>query len=134
MISFKDKVVVITGASRGIGAAAAIRFAEAGATVIVNYLNSESAAHTVVNQIRAVGRPALAVRADVSKFAGAEFLTQAALGQFGRIDVLVCNSGIWEEAAIDQMTEEDWDRTIDHNLKSGYNCCRTTIPIFLHQR
>src|SRR5882724_5284988 len=133
MISFEDKVVVVTGASRGIGAAAAVKFAEAGATVIVNYLNSESAAHSVVGQIRAIGRPALAVRADVSKFAGAEFLTQATLGQFGRIDVLICNSGIWEESAIDQMTEADWDRTMDQNLKSIYNCCRTAIPIFLDQ-
>lgn len=133
MISFKDKVVVITGASRGIGAASAIRFAEAGATVVVNYLNNETAAHSVVNQIKSLGRPALAVRADVSKFAEAEFLVQATLGQFGRIDVLVGNSGIWEEAAIDKMTEEDWDRTINQNLKSIYNTCRTVIPVLLDQ-
>src|SRR5581483_3973105 len=133
MISFKDKIVVITGASRGIGAAAALRFAEAGASVVVNYLNSESAAYSIVKQIQSIGRPALAVRADVSKFDAAEFLVQATLSHFGKVDVLVGNAGIWEEAAIDKMTEADWDRTIDQNLKSIFNTCRAAIPVLLEQ-
>lgn len=134
MIDLKGKVALITGGSRGIGAAAAIKFAEAGADVVVNYSHAKADAERVVDQAISRGARAIAVRADVSKFNEVGELFNRTLKEFGRLDILVANAGIWKGAPIDEMTEEEWDETIDVNLKGVYACCHFAARIMKKQR
>ena len=122
------RVAIITGASRGIGRAVAQRLAESGANVVVNYVRDEEAAKTVVAWARAQGVEAIAIQADVSKLSDARNLVAATTAHFKRIDLLVCNAGIWEGAAVDSMSEEVWDRTLEINLKGTWAVCREAIP------
>jgi 3-oxoacyl-[acyl-carrier protein] reductase len=133
MINVTNKVALITGASRGIGAATAIRFAEAGIrAVVINYNHDRDSAKRVADECKKLGADAMAVRADVSRIASVEKMINAAVDRFGSVDILVANAGIWKEAAIEEMTEREWDETVDINLKSIYACChaaaRTMIP------
>ncbi|MBI3951233.1 MAG: 3-oxoacyl-ACP reductase FabG [Acidobacteria bacterium] len=123
MISLEGRTAVITGASRGIGAAAAVMLAQAGANVVVNYLQSKRAALQVVERAKTFGVDAIAVKADVSKFAQASRLIEAAVKRWGALDILVANAGIWEGAPIDVLKERLWDRVLTINLKSVYACC-----------
>ena len=127
-VSLRDRVALVTGGSRGIGRAAVECFVKLGANVVANYVRDESAAQQVVSEAEARGVGALAVQADVSDSAEAQKLVNATLERFGRIDFLVCNAGIWEGSAIDQMAEEVWDRTIDLNLKGTWAVCRAAVP------
>jgi 3-oxoacyl-[acyl-carrier protein] reductase len=127
------KTAIVTGASRGIGRATAIRLAEAGANVVVNYLQAEEAAEEVVEDCRRCGVEALAVKADVANFADAQALIETAVEKFGRIDILVANAGIWEGAPINEMSEEIWDRVLDANLKGTWTVCRTATEVFKKQ-
>ena len=102
----KGKIAIVTGASRGIGRATAIRLAEAGANVVVNYLQAEDAAEEVVKECQSFGVQAFAVKADVGNFAEAKRLTDEAVEKFGKVDILVANAGIWEGAPINEMSEE----------------------------
>jgi len=122
------KSAIITGASRGIGRATAIRLAEAGANVIVNYLTSESEGEATASECRDYGVRAIAVQADVSRPEGAERLINAALDEFGGFDIVVANAGIWEGDPVEEMTEERWDRVIDANLKGTWTVCKAAIP------
>ena len=133
MIDLKGKVVLVTGASRGIGAAAAIMFAEAGADVIVNYNRAKSEAARVVDQALSRGVRAAAFRADISRFDQVRDLFDHSLKEFGRLDVLVINAGIWKEKPIDQMTEPEWDEMLDVNLKSTYACCHFAAKVMKEQ-
>lgn len=121
MIDLTGKTVVITGASRGIGRAAAIRFAEAGADVLINFHSDKNAAAEVVAECVRYGVKALPFQADVSNRAKVQEMIDFTLSEFGRIDVLVNNAGIWKEAAIDTMTEEQLNEMIDINLKSVFH-------------
>lgn len=125
---FQGKTVVITGASRGVGRATALRFAQAGANVVVNYLKSEQDAAKVVELCRKYGTEAVAVQGDASRFEDAEKIRQAAIERFGRVDVLVVNAGIWKGAPVDEMSEELWDEVLDTNLKSGWAMSRAIVP------
>ncbi|MEW6128535.1 MAG: SDR family NAD(P)-dependent oxidoreductase [Acidobacteriota bacterium] len=134
MIDLKDKVALITGASRGIGAAAALKFAKAGAAVVVNYFRNEADAHRVVRDCHSLDARAIAVQADVSRFEDVRALFERTLAQFGRLDVLVANAGIWTTGAIDELDEAKWQETIDANLKSVYACCHFAAKLFKQQR
>ena len=134
MIDLSNQVAIITGGSRGIGAAAALRFAEAGATVVVNYVKQESEATKVVDEIRRKGGRSIAVQADVSSFKEVEALFQRTLSEFGRIDILVANAGIWTHGPIDELDEKTWDDTIDINLKGTYICCQLAARQMKRQR
>lgn len=134
MLKLKDKVVLITGASRGIGAATALKFARAGASVVVNYFKQEADAYRVVAECRALGARAIAVQADVSRFEEVRALFEQTIAEFGHLDVLVANAGIWTEAAIDELDEAKWHETIDTNLKSVYACCHFAAKRFKAQR
>ena len=121
------KTAIVTGASRGIGLAIARRFAAEGANVVVNYVSKAPEAEAVVASIRDAGGTAEAIRADVSKSADVDALIAATLARFGRIDVLVNNAGIMITEDLAHTTEDDWDRTIDVNLKGAYLCSKAVI-------
>lgn len=127
---FSGKTAIITGASRGIGRATALRFAEAGANIVVNYYRHEAEALGVVRDCRAFGVKAIAARADVSKPEDAERLNESALREFGGVDIVVANAGIWEGDAVEKMSEDVWDRVIDANLKGTWTICKAAIPHF----
>jgi 3-oxoacyl-[acyl-carrier protein] reductase len=116
MSKLKGKVAVVTGASKGIGAAIAKSLAAEGAAVVVNYSSSKAGADTVVAHILESGGEALAVRGDVSKPADAQGIIDAALERFGRLDILVNNSGIYGFAPIENVTEEDFHRHFNTNV------------------
>jgi 3-oxoacyl-[acyl-carrier protein] reductase len=133
-MQFKDKVAVVTGSSRGIGRAIALRLAEGGATVVVNYRSDEAAAREVVDLIKGAGGEALAVQADVCQVADAQKLIDTAKQSFGRIDILVNNAGTTRDTLIMRMSEQDWDIVIDTNLKGPFNCIRAVTRQMMRQR
>ena len=135
MIDLSGKVAIITGASRGIGAATAIKFAQAGIRgLVLNYNRDRAAAGRVARECASLGAQAIPVRADVSRLAAVEKMVQTAVDTFGALDILVANAGIWKEAAIEKMTEREWDETIDVNLKSIYACCRASARVMIPKR
>ena len=116
MSTLAGKVAVVTGASKGIGAAIAKKLAEDGAAVVVNYASSKSGADAVVSAITAKGGKAIAVQGDVSKADGAKGIIDAALKEFGKLDILVNNSGIYEFGAIEDLSEESFHRQFNTNV------------------
>ncbi|AWN51507.1 glucose 1-dehydrogenase [Methylobacterium sp. 17Sr1-1] len=116
MPKLEGKVAVVTGASKGIGAGIAKALAREGAAVVVNYASSRAGADAVVAAITSAGGRAVAVQGDVTKASGAQGLIEAAVAQFGRLDVLVNNSGVYEFAAIEEVTEEHYRRQFDTNV------------------
>ncbi|MGH7819131.1 MAG: SDR family NAD(P)-dependent oxidoreductase [Candidatus Binatia bacterium] len=124
------KTVLVTGASTGIGAEVARRFALEGARVAVHYLSSEKAAEDVVAGITAAGGEAMLVRADVASKHDVTRMVGAVVEQFGALDVLVNNAGSpVVRSTIEELREEDWDRAIAVNLKSVFLCSQSVIPI-----
>jgi 3-oxoacyl-[acyl-carrier protein] reductase len=117
MAKLTGKVAVVTGASKGIGAAIAQELANDGASVIVNYASSPQQADELVANIRSGGGKAKAVRADVSKPAEAKRLIDAAVSEFGRLDILVNNAGVYDFLPLPQITEAHFDRMFDLNVK-----------------
>ena len=135
MIHLTGKVAIITGASRGIGAATAVKFAEAGIrSLVISYNRDRRAAEHVVAECKSLGAEAISVRADVSRVGAVDRMVQTALAHFASLDILVANAGIWKEAAIETMTEREWDETIDVNLKSIFACCRAAARVMTEKR
>ncbi|HEY0502915.1 MAG TPA: glucose 1-dehydrogenase [Lysobacter sp.] len=116
MSKLAGKVAVVTGASKGIGAAIAVALAAEGASVVVNYASSQAGADAVVDRITQAGGQAVAVKADVSKAAQAQALVDAAVQRFGRLDVLVNNSGVYSFAPLEDITEAEFHRHFDINV------------------
>ncbi len=133
LLDFSDRVVVVTGAGRGLGAGIALRFAEAGASVVVNYRASEAEAEETLARIAALGRPALKFQADVSRAAESDRLLDAASGAFGRVDALVNNAGIYPLASLLEMTEQAWDQVIEANLRSVHVCTQAAAKRMMGQ-
>lgn len=134
MIDLTDKIALVTGASRGIGAAIAKELAAYGATVVVNYRSNEAAAQKVVADINAAGGTAVAMQADVSDYDQATKLVKAVQKQFKRLDILVNNAGTTRDNVIMMMKEADWDEVINTNLKSAWNCSKAAARIMMKQR
>lgn len=122
------KVALITGASRGIGRAVALRFAAEGARVAVNYHESEKEAHAVVQEIRARGGMGLAVKADVAQKADVASMIGRIETEWGGIDILMNNAGIALDAPAESLSEDEWDRVVDVNLKGTFLCTQAVIP------
>jgi NAD(P)-dependent dehydrogenase (short-subunit alcohol dehydrogenase family) len=134
-IRFDNKVVIVTGASLGIGAATAIEFGKAGAFVVVNYYTSKEAALNVVKQIESDGGRAIAVQADVSKAEEVQKLIQKTVDTYGEtIDILINNAGsLLDRRSLEDMTEELWDQCMDLNIKSVYLCSNAVLPYMKKQ-
>ena len=121
-MKLKDKVAIVTGAGRGIGTGIALRLAQEGAHVVVNYAHSADGAEEVVDKIRGLGRQAIALQADVSKADQVQAMVDKAVEVFARVDILVNNAGIDPHVPFLEMAEQQWDWIIDTNLKGSFLC------------
>ncbi|MDO4300512.1 MAG: 3-oxoacyl-[acyl-carrier-protein] reductase [Clostridia bacterium] len=128
----KDKTVIVTGGAKGIGKAIALRFAGEGANIVLNYRSTSP--EEVKNEIEEMGVKCLTVQADVSKADEAQKLADAAIAEFGGIDVLVNNAGITRDTLLMRMSEEDFDAVIDTNLKGCFNMMKAVNKIMMKQR
>ncbi len=128
------KTALVTGASRGIGRAIALRLAEAGANVVVNYAGSEAAAAETVAKVKELGRDAIMIKANVSSSDEVNDMFKQALDHFGTIDILVNNAGITRDNLLMRMKEEEWDQVIDTNLKGVFNCIKAATRPMMKQR
>jgi len=133
-VRLEGKTALVTGASRGIGRAVAVRLAADGASVVINYNQQAGAAESVAHDVRESGAEALVVQADVAQAADVERLVATTLETFKRIDVLVNNAGITRDTLIMRMSEDDWDAVIDTNLKSTFLVTRAALRPMLRQR
>jgi 3-oxoacyl-[acyl-carrier protein] reductase len=125
----EGQVALVTGGSKRIGRSIAEKLAGEGAAVMINYLHSRAEAEELARQLTAAGRRAVAWQADVSHRDQVQTMFAAIERQFGRLDILVNNAGIYSRAKFDQLTEEQWDRMVDTNLKAQFLCAQAAAPM-----
>ncbi|EKD38527.1 MAG: hypothetical protein ACD_75C00703G0002 [uncultured bacterium] len=130
----EGKNAIVTGGSQGIGTAVSLMLAEEGANVCLTYRSHKDEAEAIVKQIEGMGRKALCVKCDIASFAEAEAVVKAALETFGKIDILVNNAGMNWDGVCWKMTEEQWDRVLEVNLKGYFNFTRHTAPLLKEQK
>lgn len=128
------KVALITGASRGIGQAVALEMARGGADIAVNYSGSEAAAQATVDQVKALGRKAIMVKANVADADEVAAMVEAVQAEFGHIDILVNNAGITRDTLLMRMKDSDWDDVININLKGVYLVTKAVSKLMMKQR
>jgi len=127
------KAAVVTGSSRGVGRNVALAYGREGADVLVNYTSSEGPAQEVVEQLRNMGRKAVAVRADVAVKADVERMIAVAKETFGRLDILVNNAGFSRPGMLHNLSEENWDAVVDTHLKGTFLCIQAACGCFKEQ-
>ena len=130
----KDKVAIVTGGTRGIGRAIALKLADHGANIVINYRNSDKEAEELKAILEGKGVKVLTVKCDISNFEDSKNLMNKCKEVFGKIDILVNNAGITKDTLIMRMKEEDFDNVIDVNLKGTFNCAKHASAIMLKQR
>ena len=130
----KDKVAIVTGGTRGIGRAIALKLADKGANIVINYRNSDKEAEELKAILEGKGVKVLTVKCDISNFEDSKNLMDKCKEVFGKIDILVNNAGITKDTLIMRMKEEDFDNVIDVNLKGTFNCAKHASAIMLKQR
>jgi len=133
-MKLKDKVALVTGASRGLGKAIALQLAAEGAQVTVNYMKSADQAEGVVKEIISRGGSAAAMQADITSLAEVEKMVDSLYEQFGRIDILVNNAGVTKDELLISMTPEDWDSVIKTNLGGLFNCTKAVAKYMMVQK
>ncbi|MBI5032732.1 MAG: 3-oxoacyl-[acyl-carrier-protein] reductase [Chloroflexi bacterium] len=133
-MNLSGKVALVTGASRGIGRACALKLSSLGAKVVVNYSKNQAAADEVVAAIKANGCEAIAVQGDVSQFVAAQSVVKATLDAFGRLDILVNNAGTTRDTLLAIMKEEEFDTVIQTNLKSVFNMSKAALRQMMKQK
>jgi NAD(P)-dependent dehydrogenase (short-subunit alcohol dehydrogenase family) len=129
----EGQVALITGAAKRIGRSIALRLAADGADIVVNYASSKPEAEELVAEIKTSGRRAIAIQADVSHRSDVQKLFTATENEFGRLDILVNNSGTFFEAKFEELTEVQWDHILNVNLKSQFLCAQSAAPIMKRQ-
>lgn len=127
------QVALVTGAAKRIGRSIALRLAADGAGIVVNYLSSRAEAESLVREIESLGRKAIAVQGDVALRTDVQRLFEAVEERFGRLDILVNNAAIFFSAKFQELTEAQWDRIMNANLKSQFLCCQAAAPIMKRQ-
>jgi 3-oxoacyl-[acyl-carrier protein] reductase len=132
-LNLSGRVALITGGSRGIGRATAIRLAQAGVNLLINYLRDEAGAAETARAVQEAGTRAVCVRGDVTSVEDAKRVVKRALEEFGGLDLVICNAGVWEGAPVESLEEASWDRTLEINLRGTWTICRAAIP-FLKER
>ena len=132
-MSFKDRVSIVTGAAQGLGRAIAMELARRGSHIVVCDVNLEGV-KGVAEEVKALGRKALALKVDVSRPSDVSEMVDRVVKDFGRIDILVNNAGICQVVTIEEMTEEDWDRVMAVNLKGVFLCSKAVMGIMKRQR
>ncbi len=130
----EGEVAVVTGSSRGIGAATAVKLASEGADLVINYNNDKESAEETARQVRNQGRKALIVKGNVADSSDAKNLIKKAVSEFKKIDILVNNAGITRDGLLLRMKEKDFDTVIDVNLKGTFNCTKNAIRYMMKQR
>jgi 3-oxoacyl-[acyl-carrier protein] reductase len=129
-----QRVAVVTGGTRGIGRAVALRLARDGAAVVINYRSNETTARATLEEITGLGSRGLAVAGDVTQPATAEHLIERTLAEFGRVDILVANAGITRDTLTLRMGDDDWQVVLDTNLTGVFRCCRAALRPMLKAR
>jgi 3-oxoacyl-[acyl-carrier protein] reductase/pteridine reductase len=127
--SLTGKVTLVTGAAKRIGRSVALRLATEGADVVVNYRSSNGEAEKVASEIKAMGRKAIAVQADVAKKNEVNAMFATVEKEFGRLDILINNAGVFFPAKFEELAEEQWDRILNTNLKSQFLCSQAAVPM-----
>lgn len=130
----ENKTALITGAAKGIGKAIALKFASEGASIAFTYLTSKDAAMDTKRELEAFGVRVLAIAADASDFEGTAKVVEQVLAEFQHIDILVNNAGITKDVLMMRMSEEQWDKVIDANLKGAFNFIHAVTPSMLRNR
>jgi len=135
-MNLANRVVLITGASRGIGSATALAFAREGCHVVINYYQEKSQAVAVANQVKKLGQKALVVKADVASFKEFKFMVEKTIKEFKRLDILVNNAGLIIQTNQDyqQIDDQVWERTLDVNLKGVLNGIKLVAPLMKKQK
>jgi NAD(P)-dependent dehydrogenase (short-subunit alcohol dehydrogenase family) len=131
--TLEGQVALITGAAKRIGRSIALRLAADGADIVINYASSKPEADELVAELKSSGRRAIAVQADVSHRSDVQKLFTAAENEFGRLDILVNNSGTFFPAKFEELTEDQWDHILNVNLKSQFLCAQSAAPIMKRQ-
>ncbi len=133
-LGLAGKNAIVTGGSMGIGTAVALRLAAEGCNVAINYRRHDAEAKEVVGKIEAMGRKGLAIKADVANYDEAENMVKKVVGEFGRLDIMVCNAGINWDGVIWKMSEKQWDTVINVNLKGYFNYNKAAALVFKDQK
>ncbi|MBS0969409.1 3-oxoacyl-ACP reductase [Chimaeribacter arupi] len=133
IVSLEKQVALVTGASSGLGYACAEALAQAGAAVVINYHSQQEPAESLAARLRERGGQAIAVGGDVSREADVEALFDQTINAFGRLDILVANSGLQKDAPVGEMTLADWNKVIDVNLTGQFLCARAALRQFRRQ-
>ena len=133
-MDLSNKIAIVTGSGRGIGRAIALKLAEVGAAVVVNDIGDAEPLEAVAREIRAMGRQSLPILADVSSSSDVARLVAEAIAAYGKIDILVNNAGIARDQLVLRMSEEDWDKVLDVDLKSVFLCTKAVLRHMVKQR
>jgi 3-oxoacyl-[acyl-carrier protein] reductase len=134
LVSLNGKVSLVTGASRGIGRATAIKLAKLGSDVAVNYLQQPEPAHLVCRKIESFKVKSLAIQADVADYQSVQQMVKKIVNKWGRIDILINNAGVTRDNLLVRLKEEDWDKVINVNLKGCFNCLQAVAKVMIKQR
>ena len=132
--TMEGKVAVVTGASRGIGKAIAVKLASKGATVVINYNGSRERAEEVKNEVESAGGKAVIIQCNVADFDACKEFIETVIKEQGRIDILVNNAGITKDGLLMKMSEEDFDKVLDTNLKGTFHTIRAALRQMIRQR
>ncbi|MFZ5925666.1 MAG: SDR family NAD(P)-dependent oxidoreductase, partial [Bacillota bacterium] len=132
MFRLDEKVAIVTGGGRGIGEAICLAIGSHGADVVVADVRSDLASR-VAAKVEAMGRQALGITVDVSRPEEVRAMVRQAVERFGAVDILVNNAGILQDAFITDISEDDWDRVLEVNLKGAFLCCREVLPVMMRQ-
>ncbi|MFC2010841.1 3-oxoacyl-[acyl-carrier-protein] reductase [Chloroflexota bacterium] len=133
-MDLSNRVAIVTGSGRGIGRAIALKLAEVGATIVVTDIGDAAIVNSVAEEIRAMSRDSLAILADVSLSSDVDRMVAETVATYGRVDILVNNAGITRDQLVLRMSDEDWDKVLNVNLKSVFLCTRAVLRHMLKQR